>query len=147
MGLEQLREAQLVQLLGGADPVEIGMGCGHAGFLVALDEGEGRARHVKVGAAGKSADEGARKGGLAGTQFAPEQDRHSGPREQREFGGKFLKRCSRIEAAGHVHGGQAVFRVSCTALPRCPAPGPSTGKVQRTVVPWLILESSETCPS
>ena len=88
------------------------------------------------------ADEGAGQRGLAAAEIALQEDGDAGPRKERQRSGEGLERLrsGEVKTAGlDASGGEAFvmtgYRRACAA-----GAGPSTGKVQSTVVPWFTLE-------
>ena len=136
MGFQQILEAELFQLLPGHYPVEIGVSDRNPCLVIGLHEGESRARNIEGPTWCQGTDEGARESRFAGSKIAPQQNGHAGSGKQRKLGGIGFKAGSRRKFQFELLRHQASLRSSGgDASLRREIDGPSTGKVQRTVVP------------
>ena len=81
-------KADLVELVGRAQAVEVEMGDGQPAGGIGLHQREGRARHLQAGIVGKRADERAGEGGLAGAEAAGERDHVAGAEDRRHVLGE-----------------------------------------------------------
>ena len=135
MGLRQFLKAKFFEFLPGGDAVEIGVGDGHAGFVIGLNKREGRTRHIEIGARRQRLDEGTGEGRFAGTQVALQQQRKTGPGEERKQACEFLECRGGIEAEFKLHR-HRVRPVSATLASgsrpagRSPAHRPGTCRVR-----------------
>jgi len=89
--VERVLEAELVELRGVAQAIEVGMGHGEGGQLVALDEREGRTRDLDR-RAGERSDQGAGDFGFAAAELALEGDEVARPQERGEARRQLLGR-------------------------------------------------------
>ena len=80
----RLGKADLPQVLGVGEPVEVGVDDRPFGAIVGLQDREGRAGGLELRVAGRVAQEGAGQRGLAGAQFAAEHQDIAGPSEAGE---------------------------------------------------------------
>ena len=138
--LDILDQADVVELVGRADAVEIGMEHGPARCLVALQQGEGRARRLELRVLGELAQDGAGEQGLAGAEMAGERDDVAGLQDRGEIAGE---RDGRGLVGEHepMHARpRRVFAHSAAS----DSGMPSEGKTAVTRVPRPGAESSST---
>lgn len=132
------RQADLLELALVLDPVEIGMHHRKRRQLVALHQGEGRARDFQRLVAREIADHGAGGRGLAGTEIPGEGDNVAGAGQQGEIGHQLRGRRLVDKRDGECGW------FSHSAASRCAAW--SVGKSQITTVPRPTIESTRTLP-
>ena len=85
-------DAEFGEFICAREPIKVGMHQREARQVVALHQGEGRARHFDLGAAREIVDQRAHKRGLAGTEIARERDKVARLEEIGDIGRKLLGR-------------------------------------------------------
>ena len=111
----QRRQADLLQLGGVADAIEVGVQQRQGGQVVALRQRKRRARHFDRVVVGEIADHGPRRRGLARAQVARQRDDVAGRGQQREIGHQLRGR----RLVGERHG--KCCRPRHSAASRCTA--------------------------
>ena len=83
--------ADLLQLVGAAHAIEVGVDHVEPVEFVGLQQRVGRARHFERGVAGEGADERPRQGRLAGAEIAGQRDEIAGLEAQRQVTRQLLR--------------------------------------------------------